>query len=232
MSGIRRYFFTAGNAADETKAGVLLQETFPNMTFNEPDLTHSLQLAIKNGAKGDPEVDLIQGVFITNKSPHPSISNILRHSTRFRSRFSQEQQGDVYGVVSHMGWSPQRMSSRSKPYRRAALKMLPLFAALAAEAEDGKYADATLANLKEIAPYRRFTLAGMLADLTVEHRHAVLETDTGDPDPSMTEGLLIRFEERCRILFMEGQIFSAEMKHTFTAQVVAFYKKPQAHQDY
>ena len=222
-------FFSADNAADETKAGVLLKETFSNMTFDIPDVTHSLQLAIKNGVKGDPEVDLIQGVFITNKKPYPSISNILRHSTRFRSRFTEKQQGDVFGVLSHLGWSPQRMSSRSRPYQRSTLKMRSLLCALAAEAEGGGYADATLANLKKIAPYLRFVLAGMMADLTAEHRHAVLETDTGDPDPSMTEAVLTRFEDRCRILFMEGQIMSAQMKNTFTAQVLAFYKEPQVH---
>ena len=73
-------FFTADNAADETVAHRNLLANFPNLNFEVPDTSHSIMLAIKNGAKGDPIVDLVQGVFVTNKQPIPSISNLLRSS--------------------------------------------------------------------------------------------------------------------------------------------------------
>ena len=49
-------FFAADNAADEMRAGSLLKGDFPNMNFILPDSTHSIQLAIKNGARGIPKL--------------------------------------------------------------------------------------------------------------------------------------------------------------------------------
>lgn len=79
-------FFTADNAADETVAHRHLRDELEALDFDIPDTTHSVMLAIKNGCKGDPEVDLVRGVFITNKRPVPSISRCLQNSTRFRTK--------------------------------------------------------------------------------------------------------------------------------------------------
>ena len=79
------------------------------------------------------------------------------------------------------------MSSRHKPYGRASLRPGALFAFLAARAEHGGDAEdkeAALYNLKTLAPFRRMVLAGMMADVTWEHRKAVMWSDGRDPDPS------------------------------------------------
>ena len=60
-------YFSADNAADEWVAGGLLRREFPNLKFDLPDTTHSLQLALMNGIKGDPEVEKIQGIFLLDK---------------------------------------------------------------------------------------------------------------------------------------------------------------------
>ena len=68
------------------------------------------------------------------------------------------------------------MSSRSKPYVRSCLKIRPLLDALAREVESGSgHKDHVLANFKLVAPYRRFAIAALLADLTLEHRMLVLK---------------------------------------------------------
>ena len=113
------------------------------------------------------------------------------------------------------------MSCRSKPYVRSCLKIGPLLEALAREVESGSgHTDHALANLKLVAPYRRFAIAALLADLTLEHRRLVLQTDYEDPDPTAVEEQLRMFEDRCRVLFTEGAIMTSAMKDTCTAQVV------------
>ena len=217
-------FFTADNAADETLAGQLMLRDLPRLTFNMPDSTHSIMLAIKNGCRGDPEVDAVQAIFLTNKKPHPSICNILKHSRRFRSAFSEEQRGDVFTVLSHLGWAPQRMSSRARSMSRAVLKIDPLLTALAREAEGGSKKEAALHNLRMKAPYRRLVIAGLLADLTVEHHKCVRETDVEDPDPAEIAHQLARFESRVRVLFMQGHVWS--MQNSYTMQILKFFEKP------
>ena len=81
-----------------------------------------------------------------------------------------------------MGWSPNRMTSRSKPFGRLARKVGAVFSALAKEAEGGAYTKAAICNLQEMAPYRRMMVAGLLADLTAEHRKCVASTDYDDAD--------------------------------------------------
>ena len=127
-------------------------------------------LAIKGGCEGDAEVDLVQSVFLTNKRPFPSMANLLKHSRRIRSTFTEQQVDDVMSVLSHLGWSPQRMTSRARTWRRAALKIDKMIQALADEAEHGARKECALHNLQAIASYNRLMIAGMLADLTVEHQ--------------------------------------------------------------
>ena len=98
--------------------------------------------------------------------------------------------------------------------------------ALAREVEGGANADAALFNLKTIALFNRLMLAGLLADLTYEHYLAVRESDIADPDPTLVLRNLMRFEQRCKVLFTDGLIMSDSMENTFTASIIAFYKKP------
>lgn len=167
-------FFTADNAADETIAHQCLRDELDALDFDIPDTVHSVMLAIKNGCKGDPEVDLVRGVFLTNKRPIPSISRCLQNSTRFRSQFTEQQRDGIYTTVSHLGWSPQRHSSQSRPWCRGSGKIKDLLSALAKEVDrDGQYAKASLHNLQTMAPFGRMMLAGMLGDLTADHLQLV-----------------------------------------------------------
>ena len=99
------------------------------------------------------------------------------------------------------------MSSRHKPYGRASLRPGALFAFLATRAEHGGDADdkdGALHNLKRLAPFRRMVLAGMMADVTWEHRKAVMWSDGRDPDPSDIVDQLDGFLHRIRVLIGEG----------------------------
>ena len=168
-------FFTADNAADETIAHKCLSEALGgSLEFDIPDLAHSVMLAIKNGCKGDTEVDLVRAVFLTNKRPTPSISRCLQNSSRFRSQFTEEQQDGIETTVSHLGFAPQRFSSQSRPWGRGARKIRDLMSCLAKEVDNGgQYKKACLYNLRTIAPFGRMVLAGLLGDLTAEHSRLV-----------------------------------------------------------
>jgi hypothetical protein len=214
-------FYCTDNAADESMAGEIAGKGLPRLTFKMSDSSHSLMLAIKNGCKGDPEVDAVQGIFLTNKKPHPSIANLLRHSKRFRSAFTDEQQEDVFGTLSHLGWSPQRMTSRARSYGRGILKIDALLMALAKEAEGGARAEAALHNLRELAKYNRLMIAGMLADFTVEHQLMVRHTDVADPDPVEVPQLMRQFVARdwtccsCRARFFAWSIYLQRRSSNF-----------------
>ena len=214
------------NAADEVKAGKCLPNFFPNMHFHIMDTTHSLQLAVKHGVAGDPEVETLTQILLTNKRPVPSVSNMLRNSSRFRARFKDCQKDDVFGLLENLGYAPQRMSSRARPYGRCALKLRSLLEALADEAENGHDKEAALHNLQQLCSYKRLMLMGMLADLTHEHQRLVHATDTGDPDPTALPLLVGRFKQRCTVLFIEGAIMERGMQDTFTYSVYAFMRSP------
>ena len=217
-------FFCSDNAADENMAGRLLGEQLPHLKFMIGDSAHSLMLAIKNGCKGDPEVNVVQAIFLTNKRPQPSVANLLRHSRRFRPSFTEAQQDRAFSVLSHLGWSPQRMTSRARSWSRCALKIDVVLQALALEAENGSQKVAALHNLEMLAQYNRLMIAGMLADLTVEHQACVRQTDTADPDPADLPFQLHKFESRIDLLFMQGHVM--KMEHSFTSQISKFLREP------
>ena len=96
----------ADNAADENVVKDELAKEFENLDFQVPDTTHSFQLGIKNGVKGDPIVDLVQGICVTNKKPHPSIANMLRNSKRFRKRFVESR--SLRHSMGTEGWKERK----------------------------------------------------------------------------------------------------------------------------
>ena len=85
-------------------------------------------------------------------------------------------------VLQHLGWVPQRMDSRSKPYRRTALRLQAIFAALAEESENGRDAQAARRIINTVGSYKCLVIVGMMADLSHEHALAKAETDKDDPD--------------------------------------------------
>jgi hypothetical protein len=225
-------FDTKDNAADEIVCGRSLKAEFKNM-IDLGDTTHSMQLIIKHAYKGEPEVQLVQEVLLTNKKPFKSVSGLLKDSSACRSTFTKVQQGDGEAVLQHMGWSAQRMSSRHKPNARASLRPGSLFEFLATRAEAGGDDRAAAEhNLRTLAPYRRMMLTGMMADLTWEHRLCVKWSDTLDPAPEEVMDQLDAFLHKARILFTEGLIMGESMKDTFTAQIVKFYREPKFLQVY
>ena len=97
--------------------------------------------------------------------------------------------------------------------------------AVAREAESGsKYSAAAEYNLRTIAPYTRLMLAGMIADMMLEHMTLTMRSDVYDPDPTIVERDLIQFERRMQVLFLEGQIMVTQ--DTYTAQILLFFTKP------
>ena len=110
------------------------------------------------------------------------------------------------------------MSSRHKPYGRASLRPGALFAFLADRAENGRLdRQAALHILETIAPFKRMLLVGMLADVTWEHRKAVMWSDVRDPDLSDIVEQLDGFMHRLRVLIGDGLIMGDEMTCSFTA---------------
>lgn len=71
-------------------------------------------------------------------------------------------------------------------------------------------------------------VAGLLADLTAEHRKCVASTDYDDADITEVAIHTYRFEERCRVLFTDGLIMAESMSTTFTSEVIKFYRNPSA----
>ena len=176
-------FFTADNAADETVAHESMRVELGAFDFDIPDTTHSVMLGIKNGCKGDPEVDLVRAVFITNKRPIPSIARCLKNSSRFRRGFTDEQRDDVFTTISHMGWAPHRHSSQSRPWTRGSRKVRAVLGSMATEINNnGPEAKPCLHNMRTMAPFGRMMIAGLLGDLTAEHLVLVPRVFTASPE--------------------------------------------------
>ena len=70
-------------------------------------------------------------------------------------------------------------------------------------------------------------LVGMMADLTWEHRKAVMWSDGQDPDPSEIVDQLDGLLHRTCVLIREGLIFSAHMTDSITAQSIQLYREPK-----
>ena len=67
-------------------------------------------------------------------------------------------------------------------------------------------------------------VAGLLADLCVEHHKCVRDVDRAELDPAMVGAYIHKFKQRVRILFTEGHIM--KLKHCYTAQVIDFFRNP------
>ena len=219
-------FWTADNAADESCAHDLVRAELQNLTFDDPDDTHSVMLAIKNGCAGDPEVELVQQVMLTNKRPFKSISNLLQHSSRLRSDYKEEQIDATLVTLSNLGWAPQRHSSRSSSLANASLTIQAVLSFVARGANVGNptTSKSCVYNLDVFSKGPgRLQLAGMLADFCVEHHTAARQTDASDPEPTDLIRYLTRFENRIKFLFIEGNIMITP--NTYTEKMTDVFEK-------
>ena len=80
-------------------------------------------------------------------------------------------------VLEHMGFAPQRFSSRAKPFGRMAMRLREVFSIVAEEAESGDPKRRPWARnlLMELGGRHsnRLLLCGLLADLFHEHLRRV-----------------------------------------------------------
>ena len=101
---------------------------------------------------------------------------------------------------------------------------LPDFLSLLAREADGSSTSPSVQaarhNLREVCSYNVLMVAGLLADLVVEHQKCVREVDQAELDPAMVGAYIHKFKQRVRVLFTEGQIM--KLKHCYTAQVIDF----------
>jgi len=214
-------FYTADNASDETAACRLLKDELKNLNYENPDTAHSIMLATKNGCRGDPEIELVQQIFLTSKRPYKSVAGILRHSTRCQSVYKEEQVEATFVTLGHLGWAPQRHDSAAHALGHSSLTIEQLLAMLGREIDQrSTYKDSAKYNLEMLEVSCRLSLAGMLADLMTEHQRAVRESDVMNPDPTQVSRSISAFRARAEFLFKDGNIMVA--KGTYTAQIQQF----------
>jgi len=212
-------FYTADNAADETAACQLLKQTCKHLVYENPDTTHSIMLATKQGCRGDPEIEKVQQVFLTSKRPYKSVASILRHSTRCRTAFKEEQIDATMVTLSHLGWAPQRHDSQSHALGCSALTIEAILCFMGREVDaKSTYADSSRYNLEVLQLSCRLVLSAMLADLTTEHQTACRHSDVSDPDPTQVSRSLALFKTRALFLFRDGNIMLST--GTFTRQML------------
>ena len=103
------------------------------------------------------------------------------------------------------------------------MKLPDLLSALAREVDGNSSSDSGKAaryNLREVCSHPVLMVAGLLADLCVEHHKCVREVDQEALDPAMVGAYIHKFKQRVRILFTEGHVMT--LKHCYTAQVIDF----------
>ena len=177
-------FFSTVNATDEVKVGELLQTThLPRMVVHARDTSHSLALVLKKALVGDAEIALVDELLVTGKDP-PSLAKFISTSDRFAETIKQKQRDDAVAVLSHLGWAPQRFSSRALPYGRLALRLSQALETVSHEAEKGSSKRRAWAHrlLCELSGKNtlRLLLGAMLADLSHEHCNFVHAADVSD----------------------------------------------------
>ena len=59
----------------------------------------------------------------------------------------------------------------------------------------------------------------MMAELSHEHALAKAEADKDDPDVVTVGAVMHRFVRRIKVLSLDGLIMSADVQHTFTAEI-------------
>ena len=199
---------------------------FPGLLFEAWDESHSGVKLLQKALQDDPEIKRVDELLVTGKKP-ASLAKFLSTSDVFRKKFGDAQAAVDAAWVKNFGWAPQRFQSRARPYARECRRWKAIWSAVASEAASASPDRRALATmyLMELGGEfsSRLLLAGLLADLSVEHYNWVAGGDKSNPDGS---SVMIRFESfihRLRVLFMEGMIL--KIPDSYTGVSLIFLKE-------
>ena len=181
---VRHYI--SDNANDAVQTGQLLQKKLGQLHFMAQGAMHSAALVLKTTLASDPEIELVEQLLVSRKSP-PSLARLLTQSERFRAKFGERQQAAGVKALTHLGWRPARVDSKKKPLGRFAIRLQQCFEILAWEAEeskDVKRREGAANLLQELSGENtaRLVLAGMIADLAHEHAIWTRAFDVQNPE--------------------------------------------------
>ena len=158
---------------------------FPGLVFHAWDESHSAQRLCANAMQGCDEITITDRLLVTGKKPY-SLAKFLSTSQVFQKNVGDSQILDGVAFVKNFGWAPQRFNSRARPYARESRRWNAIFEAVSREAEstDKKRRDLAQMYLTELGGEnsKRLVLAGLLADLSVEHYTWVAGGDLRNPD--------------------------------------------------
>ena len=201
---------------------------FPGLQFEAWDESHSGVKLLQKALDDDPEIKKVDELLVTGKKT-ASLAKFLSTSDVFRKKFEDAQAAKVEAAwVKNFGWAPQRFQSRARPYARECRRWKAIWSSVASEAassdSSNRRALATMYLMELGGEFSsRLLLAGLLADLSVEHYNWVAGGDKSNPDGS---SVMIRFEgfiHRLRVLFMEGMIL--KISDSYTGVSLEFLKE-------
>ena len=149
-----------------------------------------------HGVEAVSEVELTDKLHVSGREP-PSLAKFISTSDLVCRRAGDAVQLSSLTSCKNVGWSVQRHASRSRPLTRMARRFVPLWAAAGAEASsDSARREAAIHLVREPtgANSHRLVLAGMITDISVEHRKCVSGGDIVNPDSERDEslGVLVR----------------------------------------
>ena len=179
---------------------------FQACVFDAWDESHSAVKLLQKALADDPEIKAVDELLVTGKTP-ASLAKLLSTSDVFRKKFGDAQAAVDAAWVKNFGWAPQRFQSRARPYARECRRWKAIWSAVASEAASSASPDrralATMYLTQLGGEFSsRLLLAGLLADLAVEHYNWVAGGDKSNPDGSSVMIRFQRFTQRLRVLFM------------------------------
>ena len=113
--------------------GLAATAVFPGLCFHAWDESHSAVRLLSNALKDDPEIQMVEQLLVTGKTPH-SLAKFLSTLDVFRNKFGDAQMQDQVAFVKNFGWAPQRYQSRARPYARECRRWNSIWTSVAAEA--------------------------------------------------------------------------------------------------
>ena len=180
-----RTLMWANDGADRA-VGMAATVFCPNMVFREWDECHSAVKSLPHSVEAVPEALLLDKLLVSGRDP-PSLAKFISTSDVFCKRYGHAAQQESVSFCKNFGWAMQRCTSRARPLTWTALRFVPVFTAISAEASSNsarREIDLHLVRELTGANTHRLVLAGMLTDISVEHYRWVSGGDILNPDPS------------------------------------------------